>query len=447
MGFTTDQQTLTDLDIFGKKGRQSVYAIFNHTRTSGGAALLEEMFKYPLADDKAINRRSATIRYIHSLGLSFPVKPDLVDAAEKYLENTDSRSRISMENNDLRRKFRNMIGSDVEQQLLFAGIAALVVILHDLRSFLDKLPEPTNAGRLEDGIADMRKILGEPCWLTVFVRKPGARLSFADLAELDKLFRFIHLDRLKELLHSLYRIDVYLSVALVAQSEGMVYAVALPNVDSSLKLRKVYHPFLKAPVGNSINITGDRNMVFLTGANMAGKSTFMKSVGVAMYLAHMGFPVPGEEMEFTVCDGLLTTINLSDNLNTGYSHFYAEVLRVKKMAEQVKMGKHLFIIFDELFRGTNVKDAYEATFAITDLLSRRRKCLFMVSTHILEAGETLKQQNKRIQFVFLPTKMEGDRPVYTYRLEPGISGDRHGMLIIRNENILNILKRDLLKAT
>jgi DNA mismatch repair ATPase MutS len=145
-------------------------------------------------------------------------------------------------------------------------------------------------------------------------------------------------------------------------------------------------------------------------------------------------------MEFTVCDGVLTTINLADNLSSGYSHFYAEVLRVKKMAEQVKIGKRIFVIFDELFRGTNVKDACEATVAITRLLTKKLNCLFMVSTHIMEAGETLRQAHEPIHFVFLPTIMNGDRPVYTYRLEPGISDDRHGMLIIQNEHILDVLK-------
>jgi Mismatch repair ATPase (MutS family) len=63
---------------------------------------------------------------------------------------------------------------------------------------------------------------------------------------------------------------------------------------------------------------------------MAGKSTFMKSVSIAMYLAHAGFPVAAQQMQFAVLDGAYTTINLPDNLGMGASHFYAEVLRLKK---------------------------------------------------------------------------------------------------------------------
>jgi len=174
---------------------------------------------------------------------------------------------------------------------------------------------------------------------------------------------------------------------------------------------------------------------------MAGKSTFMKSLGIAVYLAHMGFPVAASSMEFAVLDGLFTTINLADNLGLGASHFYAEVLRVKKVAEELNRGRNLLVIFDELFRGTNVKDAYEATIAITGAFASKRNSIFVISTHIIEAGEVLREQCDNIGFVFLPTRMDGHRPVYTYQLERGITDDRHGMVIIRNEGILDILEK------
>ena len=183
-------------------------------------------------------------------------------------------------------------------------------------------------------------------------------------------------------------------------------------------------------------------MIFLTGANMAGKSTLMKSIGIAVFLAHVGFPVPATAMEFCVQDGLFTTINLPDNMNVGYSHFYAEVLRVKKIAYEVAKEKKFLIIFDELFRGTNVKDAYDATVAILEAFAKREQSTFIISTHIIEAGETLMKKNDNIKFLYLPTKMEGEIPAYTYTLEEGITNDRHGMVIIRNEKILEILNEE-----
>jgi DNA mismatch repair ATPase MutS len=98
------------------------------------------------------------------------------------------------------------------------------------------------------------------------------------------------------------------------------------------------------------------------------------------------------------------------------------------------------VIFDELFRGTNVKDAYEATVALTAAFARKRNCMFVISTHIIEAGDELKERCDNIQFTYLPTRMEGSKPVYTYQLEKGITADRHGMIIVNNEGIIDILK-------
>ena len=104
------------------------------------------------------------------------------------------------------------------------------------------------------------------------------------------------------------------------------------------------------------------------------------------------------------------------------------------------MSKRLFVLFDEMFRGTNVKDAYEATIAITSAFAGKRSSLFVISTHIIEAGEVLGERCGNIRHQYLPTRMNGQVPEYTYTLETGITADRHGMVIIENEGILDILK-------
>ncbi len=71
---------------------------------------------------------------------------------------------------------------------------------------------------------------------------------------------------------------------------------------------------------------------------------------------------------------------------------------------------------------------------------QKRKSIFVISTHIIEAGDLLKEKYANINFVYLPTRMNGNQPEYTYTLEQGITGDRHGMVIIQNEKILDILK-------
>ena len=83
-----------------------------------------------------------------------------------------------------------------------------------------------------------------------------------------------------------------------------------------------------------------------------------------------------------------------------FSHFYAEVLRVKKVAEEVAAGKNLVVLFDELFKGTNVKDAYDGTLAVTAAFSKYRNCFYIVSTHIIEVGAALQTAHKISSFLF-----------------------------------------------
>jgi DNA mismatch repair protein MutS len=173
---------------------------------------------------------------------------------------------------------------------------------------------------------------------------------------------------------------------------------------------------------------------------MAGKSTLMKTLGISLYLAHLGFPVAAAAFEFSVKEGIYSSINVPDNLNMGYSHFYAEVLRVKAVAEEVSKSKNLLVIFDELFKGTNVKDAFDATLAVTEAFSEYRNCIFIISTHIVEVGEELQKGHGHMQFLYLPTVVKDKVPAYTYKLEAGISSDRQGMMIIEKEGIIEMIR-------
>jgi Mismatch repair ATPase (MutS family) len=242
------------------------------------------------------------------------------------------------------------------------------------------------------------------------------------------------------MLNLVYKLDVYIAVAETARKSRFTYADVSQTENENMNIIGLRHPAIRDAVDNTVCFSECENMIFLTGANMAGKSTLMKSVGIALYLAHMGFPIAADRMSFRVMDGLFTSINIADNINKGYSHFYAEVLRVKTVVTEVTRGRRLMVIFDELFKGTNVKDAYDATLAVTTALATYKQCMFVVSTHIIEVGEELLKKNGNIQLRYLPTEMNGNIPTYTYKLKEGISADRQGMLIIINEGIFDILE-------
>ena len=438
MNFKTDKQTLEDLNIFGKPGRESVFSIYNHTHTRGGADILEQLFLYPLSDPAAINNRSRTIQYFSREKLAFPFKPDQLDSAETYLSMTDQRSMLSHDNNSLGQKFSQFLSADGDYKLIFNGIVAIIDILQALDVFLKKNSLSIRATPYHRERQNMGVLLADESISPLL--KETEKLPYNRIVDLDKLLRFQQRLKIKQLLSHIYAMDVFISIGQIALKYNYVFPEALDKELHTVKLTEVYHPLVKNAKGNTLHISPENNVVFLTGANMAGKSTLMKSIGIALYLAHMGFPVAAARMEFSVRDGLYTTINLPDDLSSGNSHFYAEVLRIKKIARELGGDKNLFIIFDELFRGTNVKDAYEGTVALTQAFAGRRNCMFVVSTHIIEAGDVLRERCSNINFVYLPTIMDGNTPIYTYKLEPGITADRHGMIIINNERILEIIK-------
>lgn len=448
MSFIIDKQTLNDLGIFSHKKEISVYALYNNARTRGGSQILEEMFYNPLDNYELIKRRSALIGYFQRTSQVFPFKAIWFDAAEFYLSDTDERTRIvsnpelgNSEKSALQRRLKKIIKTDTEFEQAQRGIISLIEIINILNDFTATMAQDEEISSVTTELHKIREIIGSEKFAPVRQAKGIENLSQDQAAFFDNLLRYENNEQVHELLNYVYHIDVYISVATTAKEKGYVKAEVLPAEANVMELKGAFHPMLKSPVSNNLTISAENNIVFLTGANMAGKSTFMKTFGIAVFLAHVGFPVPAEAMRFSVRDGLFTTINLPDNLNRGYSHFYAEVRRLKRCAQSVNTWPNLVIIFDELFRGTNVKDAYDATVAVTEAFSKIKSSIFMISTHIIEAGEDLKKLCDNIEYIYLPTIMEGAVPRYTYKLEKGITADRHGMIIIRNEGILDILNK------
>ncbi|MGN6417848.1 MAG: MutS-related protein [Pseudobacter sp.] len=421
----TDEQTISDLEIFSKQSGGGIVDIYNHANTRGGAALLSDLFRNPLSDKNAINRRSSIIENFARLKLRFPYDAALFDMAEKYLSH--SEEGIKAKNS------RVALGEKEIQN----GVQAVIDIIKTTSRFIEQ-PEIKHIEAYGEERILLIKLLMDPALEPALKESDKSRLSYSAVTAFDSLFRIAEREKVQQLLKSIYHLDVYMSVAQTAVERKFVFPKALEKGRAMLNLKGVYHPSLKKPVSNDLHMHDAKNTLFLTGANMAGKSTFLRSLSTALYIAHMGFPVAAASMEFSVLDGIYTTINLPDNLGIGASHFYVEVLRVRKMAQELSQGGSFFILFDELFRGTNVKDAHEATVAVIKGFARKHNSLFIVSSHIVEAGDQL-QATGNIDFQFLPTRMNGHVPEYTYQLERGITDDRHGMIIIRNEGILDIL--------
>ncbi len=474
MGFYTDKQTLDDLNLTGKYSRNSVFLLFNHTVTKGGERLLEKMFHSPLTSSSEINRRSALIDFFGRMDVEFPFTREEFMCAEEYFSNPDAGSFVISASQNVRRKALHLIAQEREYVVHHEGFEAAILFLRRLKDFVSFMRELQGGEVLKgesvegDGI-DGENSGGNESEEVLFeseLRKLSSFLERKEIVELiassydragsylidmrglslwnfcryDHLLRHTLSAEIKDIVGIMHHVDIYTSVGSYGAARGFVRAHC-KECELLISVTGVYHPAIDKAVTNDITLTSASNLFFLTGANMAGKSTLMKSFSIAVYLAHMGFPVPCEAMDFTVMDGVYTSINVPDNLNMGYSHFYAEVMRVKMIAAAVAQDLKLLVVFDEMFKGTNVKDAFDATICVSEAFCSWRQCAFVVSTHIMEAAEELAKNCEGVQFRYLPTILQDGVPVYSYFLQDGVSDDRLGMTIVNNERIVETIKK------
>jgi DNA mismatch repair ATPase MutS len=197
---------------------------------------------------------------------------------------------------------------------------------------------------------------------------------------------------------------------------------------------------LEIPVSYDIELSVTKNFLFLTGANMAGKSTFIKAAGVSVYLAHLGMGVPAKEMQLSFFDGLLSNIQVVDNIIKGESFFFNEVQRIKNTIEKISDGKNWLILIDELFKGTNQQDAVKCSTTVIEGLRKMKNALFVLSTHLYEIGDDLRKYDN-IQFHYFETSVKDDQLLFSYQLKVGISNDRLGYLILRKEGVVDLLEK------
>ena len=229
-------------------------------------------------------------------------------------------------------------------------------------------------------------------------------------------------------------------MALAVKTYGLSFPEFVEQETPLVDAKGLYHLLIPTPVPYDLQMNPEHNFVFLTGANMAGKSTLIKSIGAAVFLAHIGMGVPAVNMRLTLFDGLLSNINVVDNIAKGESFFFNEVQRIKNTIEKINTGKKWLVLIDELFKGTNVQDAMKCSLTVVKGLIKIKNSLFILSTHLYEIGEELKKY-PNISFRFFETNVKDDQLEFTYQLKEGVSNDRIGYVILKREKVVEMLER------
>ncbi|AWW30909.1 hypothetical protein DN752_12655 [Echinicola strongylocentroti] len=438
MAFEIDPQTIRDLELFNEKpDGKSIFSFFNRTQTFGGKLQLKGLMQSPLDNIEELQARKSIIGFFMEKEFPLSINSSQMDFIDHYFRVNKTVLKHNALDGYFQRKFIRQNNKN-DQYLIETGIEKMIFLLIALTDALGKIPKVKVPVSLRQYFSLIQSYLDKPAIKTM-LKELGPKPRKIQHYRYDYLFRDKYQLETQDLVKTVYLFDAFNAVAKTAKNHQLCLADYSESSEPQLTITQLFHPFLEKPVRNSISTKSHQNICFLTGPNMAGKSTFLKSVGLAIYLAHLGFPVPATSMKTPIYKGLTTTINLPDDMGLGYSHFYSEVNRIKDVALHIQQKKQVFVIFDELFRGTNVKDAYEASLAVLEAFSCIKGSTFFISSHILEVAEKL-HTNQNILFRYFDAGLKDQNLHYTYRLCEGISHERLGMYILQRENVIDILQ-------
>ncbi len=434
-----DNISFNDISIFHQEEEFSIFHKLNFTRTSGGKEWLRKFFTEPHTDLKRIIGTQRVIRTLMEHVKDWPT--DITNGTmlvmDKFMDySLDPISERSSAFNSVLYKWLHsedysMVKYSVPHFTdFFRGIKEIVALLEGLEL-------PSNIRIYIDRIIQILK--HEPLQL-LSQTKRGEKFNIRQNLYFGYYLRNRYRSNTLELIDIFSRLDAWYSMAVAVQTYKLSFPEFVEQDTPLVEAKGLYHILIPRPVAYDLQMSPEHNFLFLTGANMAGKSTLIKSVGSAVFLAHIGMGVPAASMKLTLFDGLLSNINVVDNIAKGESFFFNEVQRIKNTIEKINNGKKWLVLIDELFKGTNVQDAMKCSLTVIKGLIKMKNSLFILSTHLYEIGEELKDF-PNISFRYFETIVDNEQLQFSYQLKEGISNDRIGYVILKREKVVEMLEK------
>lgn len=448
--FHVDAQTQRDLDLFPEDDSAgSIFDLLDHTRTRGGRARLRALLARPRCALEEIRAAQSALTWLSRAERRERFDPRASDrrllSVEDYLDSYIAPLFGTVTPIFLVRAAWYKTSYRKYYETLAAGLRNLHRFLLNLRRFAERSSDDDLPEWLDGYRRACAQVL-EDERIVRFLRAGGStsRFWFWQVYRFDALLRRELREDLIRIVRLVYEIDALRALGIAVEAHGFRFPELVedpPDGGFSIEAEDLFHPLLRDPQANDVELGRGRNFLFLTGPNMAGKTTYMKSLGVAAYLAHIGMAVPARSFRMTRLDGIASSLNVNDNLTAGYSFFYAEVRRVKTVAEALRRDRRLLVLFDELFKGTNVKDALDGSRMVVEGFERWEDSCFVLSSHLIELAEEI-EGHPPVVFRCFESEVVDGKPHFSYRLRDGISTDRLGLLILRNEGVPDLLERD-----
>ncbi|HET7897343.1 MAG TPA: DNA mismatch repair protein MutS [Flavisolibacter sp.] len=434
-----DNVTFNDISIFHTEEESSIFHKLNFTRTVGGKAWLHRFFSEPYHDLKRIIGTQNIIKTIlqHLDDWPAEITNGTILMMDKFLDyNLDP---IPQNINPFNSYSYKLLHS-ADYSMVKYSVKHFADFLRGLRNIIQLFNTTELPANLSFYLERMKRLLEE---------KPLQQLSETGVettfAVQQNLFYGYHLrvnykTDLLELIDIYSRLEAWWSMAMAVKTFDLHFPEFLEQDEPLIKAEGLYHILLQKPIPYNLVMQPNENFIFLTGANMAGKSTLIKAVGSSVFLAHIGLGVPAKSMQLSLFDGLLTNINVSDNIAKGESYFFNEVQRIKNTIYKINDGRKWLVLIDELFKGTNVQDAMKCSLTVIKGLIKIKNSLFILSTHLYEIGDELKPY-PNIAFKYFETTVTEDQLSFSYQLKDGISNDRIGYVILRREKVVEMLEK------
>ncbi|HEY2348051.1 MAG TPA: DNA mismatch repair protein MutS [Puia sp.] len=434
-----DQTTYADLSIFQTTDDFSIFGKLDYTRTVGGRIQLQEFFNHPFSQSDKILQTQGIIGIILANENEWApsISNGTVMVMERFYETP--LDKIPASHDPVSARMYQLLHAP-DYSLTRYSITHFADFIRGMLSVISIGKKQTCPPLLNDLLTRADRLLAIPLLHALAEKKSGDKLQAHEVVEYGNYIRNKFKQAVLSLIEIYGKLDAWYSMA----QAGKINNLVMPEIEDTefpfFDIKALRHVLLPDAVSYDVKMDPHSNFFFLTGANMAGKSTFIKSVGAALFLAHLGMGVPADKMRISLFDGILSNINVVDNLVKGESYFFNEVKRIRNTIIQISDRRKWLVLIDELFKGTNVQDAMKCSSTVIKGLIKIESSLFILSTHLYEIGEELKQY-QNICFKYFETVIKNGQLEFPYQLKDGISNDRLGYLIMEREKVVELLDK------
>lgn len=409
---------------------EEILPLFDHTLNYFSKQTLLDLIKKPLGSTHEIHTRQRTIR-------GFEANKEIVNrysySISYLLEVHEFLQFAEMEDLNDKKLIYRFFTSAQKKAPLRSKLIQLILLFHKLESTcFSRLDLSVFPEAFQTKIKEIMKFLS-----SFHLEKMEERIREYQLRDhdiIDLTGRISGLRKTGETSRfwkNLFFFEALLSVSASIQKRKFT----LPEIsESGITLKEFYHPLIDHPVKNDFQ--SDHNVVLLNGPNMSGKSTLLRAISLCVYLGNVGVGIPAATGRIPFISNFSVNINSRDDLLSGYSHFMTEIMKLKEVIQGALNGQSSFAVFDELFSGTNVEDAFEISKTTLKGLTKFKNSIFFISSHIQELKEV---NNQEVATYFIGCKLIENKPVFTYELKKGWSDIKIGRVLFEKEGLNALL--------